>query len=292
VEQARLGTPMVFRALGCCAVGVLGLAACGGPGRSNPSAPSKSLAVPPPVQSPSAAGQPQSGEPPQEQQRTIEECDKACAGCKVLLSSGGKLREASRPLRDVEQAAIDSYFYSYLQSDECLADERRLDVSAIGTRDDVSSVKMVVDGAFTAPGAKQTVVTFFVGHCGLLGYHSEHYGATFALVFEQHKLITAGADGPTLAIQLEAIDLDGDGVSELVELTADYGSGHLFSAAEVWSLLGGNFQSLAAFRLSSQNCLVPEGEYFESDLLTRWDEQRRALCFGTRRRDIPCPRAP
>jgi hypothetical protein len=159
-------------------------------------------------------------------------------------------------------------------------------------RDDVSSVKMVVDGAFTEPGAKQTVVTFFAGHCGLLGYHSEHYGTTFVLVFEQHKLITAGTNGPTLGIQLDAIDLDGDGISELVELTADYASGTLFSAAEVWSLAGGSFQSLATFSLSTQNCLIPDGEYFESDLLMRWDEQRRALCFGTRRRDLACPRAP
>jgi hypothetical protein len=126
----------------------------------------------------------------------------------------------------------------------------------------------------------------------LLGAHSEHSGTTFVLVFEQNKLITAGTDGPKLAIQLDAIDLDGDGVSELVELTADYASATLFSAAEVWSLAGGTFQSLGAFSLSTQNCLVPDGEYFESELLTRWDEQRRALCFSTRRRDLPCPRIP
>jgi hypothetical protein len=167
--------------------------------------------------------------------RTVEKCDAACSGCTVLLAADATKRTPSRPLRDYERTTLDIYFRSHLLSHECTSDPQHLEVAAIGSVDDVSTVKEIVVGAFTAPGAKQTFISFFLGHCGLLGSHAEHYGTTVGLLFEQERLIASGTDGPTLAVELLAVDLDNDGVSELVERTADYASATTFSAATVWS---------------------------------------------------------
>lgn len=224
--------------------------------------------------------------------RTVEECDAACSGCTVLLASDATQRRPSRPLRDYEKAALDTYFRSHLLSNECTSDPQHLELNAIGSVDDASTVKEIVDGAFTAPGAKQTFISFFVGRCGLLGSHAEHYGTTVGLLFERERLIASGTDGPTLAVELQAVDLDNDGVSELVELTADYASATTSTGAAVWSYLDGPLRALATFQLSHDSCLLPHGEHYEADLLTRWDEARRTLCFRTRRRVFACPPEP
>jgi hypothetical protein len=265
--------------------------------------------------------------------RTVEKCDAACSGCTVLLAADATKRTPSRPLRDYERTTLDIYFRSHLLSHECTSDPQHLEVAAIGSVDDVSTVKEIVVGAFTAAGPelrrkprelafagrpgvaidaplsvreagfslhaatragpadeqgrqaplkyirrpplanerllpgpdglvrialkkpfsdgtvavdldplsllcrlvalvpaprfhtvryfgvlaaaakwrplvvpkpqpKQTFISFFSGHCGLLGSHAEHYGTTVGLLFEQERLIASGTDGPTLAVEL------------------------------------------------------------------------------------------
>jgi len=110
------------------------------------------------------------------------------------------------------------------------------------------------------------------------------------MLLEDGRLLGYSTNGPTDMEQ--AIDLDHDGVREIVESRADYASGTTFAEAAVWSYLAGERRMLAAFELSLNSCSLPEGEHFESTLLTRWDATRNALCFLVKRRDVGCPAAP
>lgn len=221
---------------------------------------------------------------------TIEECDEACSGCTTLVESDAKLRDTSRSLLPAEDAVIDAFFLEYLKSPECQADYQHLEPTAVGSQDDVSAVNMAVDGSFTKANARQTLVVFFAGHCGVLGPHAEGYGATFDLLLQDGHLVARSDRGPG-GVELQPIDLDHDGLTELVDLTADYGSGTTFSQAAVWSYRDGSPQVLATFDLSLDSCNL-EGEHYESTLLVRWDQPRNALCFLTKRRDIGCPATP
>jgi hypothetical protein len=221
---------------------------------------------------------------------TIEACDEACRGCTTLVDSDGKRRDTSRALLPAEKSVIVAFFLEYLESPECRADYQHLEPTAVGSQDDVSTVKMAVDGAFTKPNASQTLVLFFAGHCGVLGAHAEGYGVTFHLLLQDGRLVASSDNGPD-GVELHPIDLDHDGLTELVGLTADYGSGTTFSQAAVWSYLDGGPKTLATFELSLNSC-NQQGEHYESTLLARWDRPRNALCFLTKRRDIGCPAAP
>jgi hypothetical protein len=209
----------------------------------------------------------------------------------VLVESDGKLRDWSRPLRPAEDALIDAFFLDYLNSADCQADYQRLDLAAIGSNDDASSVKAVVDGAFTKANAKQTLVVFFAGHCGVLGAHAEGYGATFRLLLEDGRLIASSNEGPG-GVEIQSSDIDRDGFTELIDHTADYASGTTFSQAGVWSYRDGTPQLLATFELSLGSCNLPDGEHFESTLLARWDQATNTLCFLAKRREIGCPVVP
>jgi hypothetical protein len=175
-------------------------------------------------------------------------------------------------------------------SAECAADERHLEPASSGSRDNVSDVKMVVDGSFTKENTPQRLVVFFAGHCGVLGTHSERYGATFDLLFEDGKLISQSDAGPS-GVELQAIDFDSDGFTELVELSADYAGGTTFTEAAVWSYRDGSAKTLGRFELSRDSCHL-DGEHFESSLLARFDTARNVLCFQTKRREVACPAAP
>ena len=94
-------------------------------------------------------------------------------------------------------------------------------------------------------------------------------------------------DGPTTAIEAIRIDLESDGISEVVAVSADYGSGTMFSSAEAWSFAGAP-TSLARFELSLRSCLYPDGEYYESTLLSGWDAVSKRRCFLKRRRELSC----
>lgn len=204
----------------------------------------------------------------------------------MLLESDGELRDWSRALEPGEEAVVDSFFVEYIKSQACLADELRLDPSAVGSIDDVSGVKMALNGSLTRANTTQTLVVFFAGHCGVLGGHSESYGVTFDLLFERGRLIASSREGPA-GVQIQPIDLDRDGLTELVELSADYASGTTFSQAAIWSYRDGTPKVLASIELSHNSCNVP-GEHYEATLFTRWEPSRSALCFLAKRRDIGC----
>jgi hypothetical protein len=209
----------------------------------------------------------------------------------VLVASDAELRNWSRRLRPEEDAAVDAFFVEYLQSSDCRADALRLEPGSVGSADDASSLKMVVDGSYTEAGAKQTLVVFFAGHCGVLGAHAEGYGTTFNLLLQDTQIIASSTAGPR-GVELQPIDLDHDGFTELVNVGADYASGTTFTSADVWSYRSGKPEMLAKLDLALNSCNVPEGEHYESKLLARWDQARNTLCFLAKRNDIGCPTTP
>lgn len=231
----------------------------------------------PPSATPTAASSPPS----------IETCAEPCTGCTTLVDPvKGNLKGHDRSLGKEELDELIAFNRDYLSSEACKAERERL--GADGMPGDGSSEKFVVDGAFTEPLAKQTLVSFFVGSCGMRASHSENWGTTFALIIEGGKIISVSTEGPTLGYELLAIDFNRDGLSEVVEYTGDYAAGANFSAARIWSYRGGHAHTWKTFDLSNQNCIVPDGENYESALLVRWEPSRNVLCFLTRRRNLPC----
>ena len=223
--------------------------------------------------------------------RGIETCAEPCADCVPFAASHG--RGASRSATAAESELLAPIFHAYLRSPECLADEQRVDADEIGKSvTDVSETKLVVDGAFTAPRRRQTLVTFFMGHCGVMGVHAEHYGKTVLVLLEAGSAIQVSEDGPTDGSYAMPIDIENDGMNELLVESGDYGSGTLFSSTELWSFAGGSTESLAHFDMSFSACFLPDADNFESELLARRDPHNKTLCFLQRRREIHCPPQP
>ncbi len=205
----------------------------------------------------------------------------------LVDAASGNLKGSMRSLEKAELDALIAFNRDYLFSETCKAERKRQEgEQAPGSG---SYEKFVVDGAFTKPFAKQTLVTFFVGNCGLTASHSENWGKTFALIFEGGRIVDVSTDGPTQGYALLAIDFDHDGLSEVVEYTGDYAAGTTFSGADVWSYRGGRPHSVATFELFSDSCTMPHGEHYESTLHARWDQSSNKLCFLARRRDLTCP---
>ena len=230
-----------------------------------------------------------SSAPPLPAKQVVTSCKEPCQGCTLLTGSGV---HDSRRLTVPENALLVDLFHNYLLSADCLADPDYVELGDLKRPGrDISDVKAVVDGSFTAAGRKQALVVFFMGHCGVLGRHFEHYGLSVIVIIEAGKIVMVTEDGPTKAVDLFPIDLEDDGVTELIEVTADYASGTTFSYAEVWSVAN-DMTSLAHFDMARQSCLVDEPEYFESSLLTRWDPEVKRRCLLQRRQEFQCPARP
>jgi hypothetical protein len=218
----------------------------------------------------------------------VATCEEPCQGCTVLTDSSGAAAK-SRRLSAAEETLLKGVFHDYLLSADCLADPEHVELRDVGrTAHNVSDVKAIVDGSFTGADRKQTLVIFFMGHCGVWEAHSEHYGTSVVVIMEAGKVVMVTERGPTRATELLPIDLENDGVTELVAVSGDYASGSTFSEAEVWSVATG-MTPLAHFEMSRQSCIIGEPEYFESALLTLWDPKTKRRCLLQRRRELQCP---
>jgi hypothetical protein len=221
-------------------------------------------------------------------QEVVPTCPESCEGCTAIAESDAPSRHPRR-LTSAEQASLDDLFRNYLLSADCLADPEHLDGRQLANaRRNISGVKALVEGAFTRAGRKQAMMTFFMGHCGLMGRHHENYGASVIVVMEAGKVVLVTDRGPHDALELLAIDVDNDGIDELLATTFDYASGSTFAEASIWSLSAGMTQ-LAHFDFNRRFCRGDDPEYFESTLLTRRDPETGRLCFLQRRRNLQCP---
>jgi hypothetical protein len=221
----------------------------------------------------------------------VATCEEPCPDCTPLTDSEDPV-VYSRTLTTSEKALLVDLFHNYLLSADCLADPDHVELSQLGKSvRDISGDKAVVDGSFTEAGRHQTLVLFFMGNCGTLGFHADNYGTSVFVLFDGGKITMVTEYGPTRAIELLPVDLENDGITELVTIDADYASGATFSSADVWSFANG-MKELAHFDLSYRSCLGDEPQYYESSLLTGLDPKTKRLCFLQRRREEQCPPRP
>lgn len=244
-----------------------------------PAVPSAAPTAPPPVAS---------GVVAQPVKRAVQTCAEPCQGCTILTESDGPLRSSRSPSK-AEKALLKDVFISYLLSADCQADPEHVDVRQLGkSQRDISGVQALVDGSFTRAGRKQTLVSFFMGHCGVLGPSYEQYGLRVIVIMDAGKIVMVTHSGPTTAIDFIAVDIENDGMDELLALSAYAGSARTATVADLWSVADG-MTPLADFDLSLRSCLGDEPEYFESQLVTHRDPQTGQLCFLQRRSEQQCP---
>jgi hypothetical protein len=85
----------------------------------------------------------------------------------------------------------------------------------------VPRLEGALEGSFTRPGAKQVLYGVFRGECGAI--HAENWGTRETIVFEgdviAHRAIHADAR------LIDAVDVDGDGIDEIVASSSFFNQG-------------------------------------------------------------------
>ena len=218
-------------------------------------------------------------------------CDKACAGCRTLYDSSKPRKPDTASLTSGETARVLEVYKQYITSDRCLADERHLDPLALGSAQDQGRVSNVVAGSFTEPDHKQKLVLFFAGHCGELGIHAENWGQGLLILLENEAVLRSSVDPSTLS--LFAVDIDGDGRTELLTWGGWAGGGGHYSWFGLHSYAGGVQTSLADFpNIDSDTCspATPDGEHVDTKILYRSDPATHTVCFQKRTHTTACPK--
>ena len=213
----------------------------------------------------------------------------ACRGCKVLfdgtVDTRAFLEQKPRSLSGAERELLRTAYTQYLMAPGCADDDGNplMDPRAIGTAQDPGRVDAVLDGAFTHPGRKQTLIAFVAGHCGSDGSDSPRPVEHLATLIEGNQLLRTlvGKDWE----RLRAVDLDSDHVSEIVAWSRNtkfVGGG---SWLEVVSYAGGPERFLGYFASNDDSC----GQVLH--LAYGRDRADHGLCFLAEYPEIPCPPA-
>jgi hypothetical protein len=178
----------------------------------------------------------------------------------------------------------------YLTSERCMADPsvETLDPAAIGSRQDDSSLYGLVDGSFTAAGRKQQLALLFVGHCGHLGAHFEHYGNRILAVLEGDRVVGVSVDEGGLQ-SIDAVDVDGDGRDEVVAVGGFSNTGCAEEWTVVLSFASGFAKTMASFTTYEGCCasFAPES-FTEGTLRYRPATSGRPACIDERTRTRKC----
>jgi len=257
--------------------------------------------LPGPSKAPSAGGR--AGSPgnarPREAPLTWEEprdgnpqvkarsCATPCPHCKVLFDGTADTRafleQKPRSLSETERELLLTAYTQYLNAHGCAHQDGNplMDPRAIGTAQDPGQVDAVLDGAFTQPGRKQTLIAFFAGHCGSDGSDNPGPVEHLAILIEGKKLLrTRVVDNWE---RLRAVDLDSDHVSEVVTWSSNtrfVGGG---SWLEVVSYAGSSERSLGRFASNDNSC----GEHVLHLSYGR-DRADHGLCFLAEYPEIRC----
>ncbi|HKO50123.1 MAG TPA: hypothetical protein VJV79_20475 [Polyangiaceae bacterium] len=224
---------------------------------------------------------------PQVEART---CATACRQCKVLfdgtVATRAFLEQKPRSLSPTEQELLRIAYTQYLNAPGCAHQDGNpwMDPRAIGTAQDPGRVDAVLDGAFTHPGRKQTLIAFFAGHCGSDGSRSVESVEHLAILIEGKKLLRTrvGRDW----VRLRAVDLDSDRISEVLTWSSETRFIGVGSWLEVVSFAGRSERFLGWFNSSDDSC--------GADVLHLSygrDPADHGLCFLAQYLQVPCPPA-
>ena len=151
---------------------------------------------------------------------------------------------------------LSAVFKSYLKNSE---DCQRVDETTSGgdylaaarkAGQIVPDVVSVSPGAFTAPGEQQTAYIISVGECN--ASHADNYGTKRLAIFSGPKLL-ADVDTDFQSGILRTLDLNGDGVNELLLVGGDMNQGIAVDVATLVDLQGGQLHTIKDFGMTRED---------------------------------------
>lgn len=108
----------------------------------------------------------------------------------------------------------------------------------------VPSITDVVNGSFTAAGQTQTAYVISVSECN--ASHADNFGTTRVAIFSGQQLV-ADVDNDFMGIIIRKLDLDGNGIDELLMNSSYMGQGTLTEMAVLVSFENGRRRVLNDF---------------------------------------------
>lgn len=219
-----------------------------------------------------------------------KECTDLCDGCRWLYDSASfDLDKPPASLSTREQALVRAVYAQYLASDVCSTDEVRLEPKAAGSKADAGQLSDVLAGSFSGKGRQQKLVLFFAGHCGQMGFHAENWGQRLLILLEKGRVLNVFIDEQTSL--LRKVDVDADGLDEIVAWGGWTGAGGSYSWVRLLTLAGGVRLNLGDFtELDVDSCAMdPETSRHESTVLYRFEPKTGSICFSIAEREEACP---
>ena len=108
----------------------------------------------------------------------------------------------------------------------------------------VPSISDVETGSFTAPGQTQTLYVIDVSECN--ASHADNFGTKRVAIFSGQQLV-ADVDADFARSVIKKIDLNGDGVDELLMITGDMAQGTVTEMATLVSFQNGRRRVIQDF---------------------------------------------
>lgn len=219
------------------------------------------------------------------------ECEDECTGCSVLFDSRAPIRR-DRALSAREKRLVREAFVEHLTTGRCATDPERLPVDKIGSKEDSSYLLGVVDGSFTAPGRRQTLIGFVAGECGRPGFHAGNWGAHLTLLLDNGARLATFPDDDDAPIRFKRVRVMPGAVDQVLALSFVTGAGGSRESISLRSYADAKLLTLGRFDTASESCSFGGTTANQSITRYRWDASAETLCFGQAQREEPCPPAP
>jgi hypothetical protein len=156
---------------------------------------------------------------------------------------------AAQPLAaGAQRKLLSAIFPSYLaKTTDCKTDSVSTDGAELKALRDagqiVPQVGPAIEGSFTAAGMRQTAYLIQVGECG--AWTRSYWGTYRLAVFERERLVVAAeARGDTIAA---AMDVNGDGIDEILISGCGFGTGTVACTATLVSMARGSIRQIQDF---------------------------------------------
>ena len=143
---------------------------------------------------------------------------------------------------------LSAVFPRYLaKTSDCVSDSLSTDAAELKAAREagqiVPQLGAAVEGSFTAAGARQTAYLIQVGECG--AWTRSYWGTYRLAVFEGERLVAAvEARGEAIAA---AMDVNGDGIEEILISGCGFGTGTVTCTAAFVSMAKGSMRVIRTF---------------------------------------------
>jgi hypothetical protein len=221
-------------------------------------------------------------------------CKLPCRGCQTLISDGAPASVPHHATTDAERAILSDAFARYLTGPDCRDDAEALKVGDIGSTSDPSSVEWRIegaaDGAFTAPGLRETLFLFRAGMCGNNGFHVNNGGVRLLVIVRDGRAVASfPSDGQYSQIRA-LTDVDGDGTSDVVLAGGFTNTGWEIVWAAVHTFAGGRDRTISDLGdVAGGDCTGGRTGRWASTIVFRPGRGgQEAPCFRATRRRFKC----